>query len=221
MGIILACCIFQFGGKVSPFLSKSLNRSFSCLSSLALNGVPLGLVPYTLFWQRGLLYYSPYTFSRTVAHSSDSPSVKALIFTHTVCTCYIATLSIAHLKAICVRFSAHSVHFIFRYSSPQKHFCELDILCVIVLCQNNSVHRYRNVRETQWTPQQSKSPSLVTDLEFNLRICQHTFKFLPDTASDNIVGTLGPNAVFPLLVLLLSLSKLFIAVQSPNLVHQH
>ena len=36
-----------------------------------------------------------------------------------------------------------------------------------------------------------------------------------------IVGTLRPNAVFFLLVLPLSLSKLFIAVQSPNLVHQH
>ena len=36
-----------------------------------------------------------------------------------------------------------------------------------------------------------------------------------------IVGALRPNAVFFLLVLPLSLSKLFIAVQSPNLVHQH
>ena len=50
-----------------------------------------------------------------------------------------------------------------------------------MLCQNNSVHCYRNVRETQWTPQQSKSPWLVTDLQINLRICQHAFKFLPDT----------------------------------------
>ena len=36
-----------------------------------------------------------------------------------------------------------------------------------------------------------------------------------------IVGTLKPNAVFFLLVLPSCLSKLFIAVQSPNLVHQH
>ena len=36
-----------------------------------------------------------------------------------------------------------------------------------------------------------------------------------------IVGALRPNAVFFLLVLPLSLSKLFIAAQSPNLVHQH
>ena len=36
-----------------------------------------------------------------------------------------------------------------------------------------------------------------------------------------IVGTLRPNAGFFLLVPPLSLSKLFIAVQSPNLVHQH
>ena len=32
--------------------------------------------------------------------------------------------------------------------------------------------------------QQSKSPSLVTDLQINLRICQHAFKLLPDTVSD-------------------------------------
>ena len=36
-----------------------------------------------------------------------------------------------------------------------------------------------------------------------------------------IVVTLRPNAVFFLLVLPLSLSKLFTAVQSQNLVHQH
>ena len=36
-----------------------------------------------------------------------------------------------------------------------------------------------------------------------------------------IVGALRPNAVFFLLVLPLSFSKLFIAAQSPNLVHQH
>ena len=36
-----------------------------------------------------------------------------------------------------------------------------------------------------------------------------------------IVGTLKPNAVFSLVVLPSSLSKLFIAVWSPNLVHQH
>ena len=32
--------------------------------------------------------------------------------------------------------------------------------------------------------QQTKSPLLVTDLQINLRICQHAFKFLPDTVSD-------------------------------------
>ena len=36
-----------------------------------------------------------------------------------------------------------------------------------------------------------------------------------------IVGTLWPNAVFSLLVLTSSLSKLLIVVRSPNLVHQH
>ena len=32
--------------------------------------------------------------------------------------------------------------------------------------------------------QQTKSPSLVTDPQINLRICQHAFKFLPVTVSD-------------------------------------
>ena len=32
--------------------------------------------------------------------------------------------------------------------------------------------------------QQTESPLLVTDLQINLRICQHAFKFLPDTVSD-------------------------------------
>ena len=126
MGIILACCIFlQTGGKVSPFLSKSLNRSFSCLSPLALNleRCPFGTCSYTLSWQRGLLYYSPHIFSRNVAHSSDSPYMKTLNLTQIlVCTCYIVTLSIGHLKAICVRFSARSVIFIFQYSTLPKKF---------------------------------------------------------------------------------------------------
>ena len=64
------------------------------------------------------------------------------------------------LKAICVPFIAHSVSFIFQYSTSPKNFCELDILCVTVLCQNNSVHCYKNVRETQWTPQQTKTQRL-------------------------------------------------------------
>ena len=36
-----------------------------------------------------------------------------------------------------------------------------------------------------------------------------------------IVGTLSPNAVFSLLVPLLGLPMLIIAVNSPNLAHQH
>ena len=44
----------------------------------------------------------------------------------------------------------------------------------------------------------------MTDLQINLCIFQRAFQFLPDT-----------------LVLTSSLSKLFIAVRSPNLVHQH
>ena len=137
MGIILACCIFLHpGGKVSPFLSRSLNRSFSCLSPLALNleRCPLGPCSYTLSWQRGLLYYSPHIFSRNVAHSSDSPYVKTPNLTQIVCTCYIVTLSISHLKAICVRFSAHSVPFIFQYSTLPKKFLRTGhSLCYFVM----------------------------------------------------------------------------------------
>ena len=46
--------------------------------------------------------------------------------------------------------------------------------------------------------QQTKSPSLVTDLQINLRICQHAFKFLPDTVSDkNSWDTLTKHCFFP------------------------
>ena len=46
--------------------------------------------------------------------------------------------------------------------------------------------------------QQTKSPSLVTDLQINLRICQHAFKFLPDTVSDkNSWDTLTKRCFFP------------------------
>ena len=151
LGIILACCILQFGEIVSPFFARNrLMALLSCLLPLALNLERrlFGPCPYTLFWQKGLLYYAPHIFSWNVAHSSDSPYVKALNFKQIVCTCYIVTLSIAHLKAICVPFIAHSVPFIFQYPTSPKNFCELKILCVIVLCQNNSVHSYRNVRGT-------------------------------------------------------------------------
>ena len=46
--------------------------------------------------------------------------------------------------------------------------------------------------------QQTKSPSLVTDLQISLRICQHAFKFLPDTVSDkNSWDTLTKRCFFP------------------------
>ena len=137
MGIILACCIFlQTGGKVSPFLSKPLNRSFSCLSPLALNleRRPFGPCSYTLSWQRGLLYYSPHIFSGNVTHSNDCPYMKSLNLTQIVCTCYIVTLSIGHLKAICILFSAHSVPFIFQYSTLPKKFLRTGhSLCYVVM----------------------------------------------------------------------------------------
>ena len=48
--------------------------------------------------------------------------------------------------------------------------------------------------------QQTKSPSLVTDLQINLRIYQHAFKFLPDTVSVKMVGTLWGLLVPSMLV---------------------
>ena len=46
--------------------------------------------------------------------------------------------------------------------------------------------------------QQIKRPSLVTDLQINLRICQRAFKFLPDTVSDkNSWDTLTKRCFFP------------------------
>ena len=46
--------------------------------------------------------------------------------------------------------------------------------------------------------QQTKSPSLVTNLQINPRICQHAFKFLPDTVSDkNRWDTLTKRCFFP------------------------
>ena len=91
LGIILACCILQFGEIVSPFFARNrLMALLSCLLPLALNLERrlFGPCPYTLFWQKGLLYYAPHIFSWNVAHSSDSPYVKALNFRQIVCTCY-------------------------------------------------------------------------------------------------------------------------------------
>ena len=46
--------------------------------------------------------------------------------------------------------------------------------------------------------QQTKSQSLVTDLQINPRICQHAFKFLSDTVSDkNRWDTLTKRCFFP------------------------
>ena len=46
--------------------------------------------------------------------------------------------------------------------------------------------------------QQTKSPSLVTDLQINLCIYQHAFKFLPDTVSGkNSWDTLTKRWFFP------------------------
>ena len=44
----------------------------------------------------------------------------------------------------------------------------------------------------------NQNAELVTDLEINLRICQHAFKFLPNTVSDkNSWDTLTKCCFFP------------------------
>ena len=58
--------------------------------------------------------------------------------------------------------------------------------------------------------------------EYQFRVLEHRSKQIRELQSQTkIVGTLKLNAGFSLLVLPSSLSKLFIAVWSPNLVHQH
>ena len=58
--------------------------------------------------------------------------------------------------------------------------------------------------------QQTKSPSLVTDLQINLRICQHAFKFLPDTVSDkNRWDTLTKRCFFPFRALFIPLKVVY------------
>ena len=74
----------------------------------------------------------------------------------------------------------------------------------------------------------SSSPSRIKSCKYAaIEIYTYTLekpkklKSLLLQSQTKIVGTLRPNAVCFLLVLPLSLSKLFIAVRSPNLVHQH
>lgn len=79
-----------------------------------------------------------------------------------------------------------------------------------ILRTGHSVHCYRNVHETQWTPQQGKSLSLVTNLQINLHICQRTFKFLPDTVSDkNSWDTQTKRCFFPSCTPLFSLKVVY------------
>ena len=102
-----------------------------------------------------------------------------------------------------------------------RNFCELVILCVMLLCPNNLVHCYRNVRETQWIPNKPKARRLWPTYRLTSVSVNTPSNSSPTQSQTKIVGTLRPNAVFFLLVLPLSLSKLFITVQSPNLVYQH
>ena len=102
-----------------------------------------------------------------------------------------------------------------------RNFCELVILCVMLLCPNNLVHCYRNVRETQWMPNKPKARRLWPTYRLTSVSVNTPSNSSPTQSQTKIVGTLQPNAVFFLLVLTSSLSKLFIALRSPNLVHQH
>ena len=102
-----------------------------------------------------------------------------------------------------------------------RNFCELVILCVMLICPNNLVHCYRNFRETQWTPNKPKARRLWPTYRLTSVSVNTPSNSSPTQSQTKIVGTLLPNAVFSLLLLTSSLSKLFIAVRSPNLVHQH
>ena len=95
------------------------------------------------------------------------------------------------------------------------------ILCVMLLCPNKWVDCYRNVRETQWIPNKPKARRLWPTYRLTSVSVNTPSNSSLTQSQTKIVGTLKPNAVFPLLVLLSSLSKLFIAVWSANLVHQH
>ena len=77
-----------------------------------------------------------------------------------------------------------------------RNFCELVILCVMLLCPNNLVHCYRNVRKTQWTPNKPKARPLwptyiLTSVSVNTRSNSS-----PTHSQTKIVATLKPNAVF-------------------------
>ena len=58
--------------------------------------------------------------------------------------------------------------------------------------------------------EQSKSPSLVTDPQIHPCICQHAFKFLPDTVLDkNSWDTLTKRCFFPSRVPLVPLKVVY------------
>ena len=79
----------------------------------------------------------------------------------------------------------------------------------------------RNVRKTQWTPNKPKARRLRPTYRLTSVSVNMPSNSSPTQSQTKIVGTLKPNAVFSILVLTSSLSKLFIAVRPPNPVHQH
>ena len=71
-----------------------------------------------------------------------------------------------------------------------RNFCELVILCVMLLCPNNLVHCYRNVRETQWTPNKPKARRLWPIYRLTFVSVNTTSNSSPTQSQTKIVGTL-------------------------------
>ena len=71
-----------------------------------------------------------------------------------------------------------------------RNFCELVILCVMLLCPNNLVHCYRNVRETQWTPNKPKARRLWPTYRLTSVSVNTPSNSSPTQSQTKIVGTL-------------------------------
>lgn len=95
--------------------------------------------------------------------------------------------------------------------SPPPKFCELDIQFTAI--ETFMKHNGR--------PNKAKACRLWPTYRLTSISVNAPSNSSPTQSRTKIVGTLRPNAVFFLLVLPFSLSKLFIAVLSPSLVHQH
>ena len=77
-----------------------------------------------------------------------------------------------------------------------RNFCELVILCVVLLCPNNLVHCYRNVRETQCMPNKPKACPLWPTYRLTSVSVNTPSNSSATQSQTKIVGTLKPSAVF-------------------------